>query len=108
MARHGLVVEIARAIGTESAIVETTLSYRAKKYGRKRGMRTAFTVNIDELEECYSYFDTPIEECLERIESGIANDAEGPAYAISVVSVGGSRVAYVSVSNIWMKIREAL
>lgn len=107
MARHGLVVEIARAVGTEPAILETTLSYRAKKYGKRKGMRTAFTVNIDELEECYSYFDTPIEECLEQIERGIVNADEVPAYAISIVSVGGSRVAYVSVSNIWMKIREA-
>lgn len=107
MSRHGLIVEVAEIVGTEPAIVEATLAYRAERFGKKDGDRLVFTVDISELEKCYGYFSLSVEECFDLLDYFIDTETDIPEYVIEIAELHGSRFAIVSASAEWVSLRKA-
>lgn len=103
MARHSFIVEVAKEVGTEPAIVENTLAYRADRFGKKNSGRIEFTVSIDELERDYGYFIFNIDECLEDLSRLRIGDEY--AYRIDTLDIGGRPVAFVAVLEDWIYMR---
>lgn len=104
--RHGFIVQAARVIGTEPAVVEATLAYRAAK-GREIDGKMVFSVDIAELEHDYDYFENDIMDALLSV-TGITNSDGDMAYEIDVQDFGGIMTATVKADVRWLAYREAL
>lgn len=107
--RHGLIVLVAKATSAEAAILETTLAYRAKRYGTEDGEMTRFAVSESELEEMYPYFEKSIAERMESLDLIRAGrSADQTVYEIDKEEVGGETIYLVSVKTKWLEAREML
>ncbi len=89
--RHSFLVEVARIVGAEPAILESEFCYIAENYGVQGDEGTEFSVSLERLEDKFSYFRIDVESCIWVL------NARGP-FKIDI----DDGIVHVEVRNSWL------